>query len=109
MSKEKMLDILTINRDRRLIARYTDQVYQEFAVYFKYDSDIPDQFSRVLNYFQKCEGICPVGHFEKSEVRWFILDNLIKGDIKEPLRPSFQRTLLKSHPYIIEGMKSNQS
>nr|QBK91262.1 MAG: NUDIX hydrolase [Pithovirus LCPAC202] len=104
MSEEKMKDILTINHDSRLIARYTHDIYQEFAVYFKYDPDIPDQFRRVLNYFLKCKGVCPEGHFEKSEVKWFLLSDLIKGNIKESLRPSFKRTLSKSYPYLIDGM-----
>lgn len=104
MSKEKMKDILTVNCDSRLIARYTHGTYQEFVVYFEYDPDIPDQFQRVLNYFSKCKGTCPEGHFEKSEVKWFVLSDLVGGNIKETLRPSFQATLLKSYPHLIAEM-----
>ena len=104
MGEEKMKDILISNRDSRLIVRYTHCIYQEFVVYFKYDADIPDQFKRVLNYFSKCKGICPEGHFEKSEVGWFVLSDLVSNNIKISLRPSFQATLLKSYPHIIAGM-----
>ena len=107
MSEEKMLRILTTNWNRRLISQYTNGHYQEFAVYFDYHSDIPDQFTRVLTYFEQCKGICPEGHLEKSEVRWFKLSDIIEDKISQPWGPSFHRMLLEAYPYLIEGISKS--
>ena len=109
MSKDEMLHILQTNYNQRLLDKHTDDIYQEFVVYFDYDERIPDQFDRVLNYFQRCnkiQSICPEGHLEKSAVEWFTLDQIISGQVDKVLRPTFLQMTLLSYPYIVDGIEN---
>lgn len=87
-------EIIPYMRDElRLTIRGRDTTYL-YLVPFDYDPNLSNYFSNILSFFSKCTrgknmwGLpiipsCPEGYLEKSEIAWFLLDDIRDFDLEE--------------------------
>lgn len=72
-----------------------------------YDERLPTYYNRVYNYFKKCakdhpelKGFkyipsCPEGYMEKTELKWFTIDDIIDIKKVDLFRPSFLNSFVQ--------------
>lgn len=123
MSREEIENIIRYNKDDRLIARYVIRdpnikPYVENVILINYDDELPILFSRVYQQFNRCNKLinksCQTGQcniigidigktclplFEKDEIGWFKLEEIIKLAEDQKSKPYGNH--IKHRPSII--------